>query len=82
MASSVPTPSSTSVAAHLSALVSAVVGVIALLHPGFQEPAVVQSLVTAAALVISGALEVVHLVSTNQTIRALAPSPVSESTKK
>lgn len=54
---------SASVASYLTSLVSAIIGVIVLIHPGYKEPAIVQGLIPAVSFVISGGAQVVNIIT-------------------
>lgn len=56
-------PDDGKLAAHITAVVAAVVGIIDLFHPGFHQPAVVEAAIPAVAGAVAFAIEAVHLVS-------------------
>jgi len=60
------------VSAHLTALFAAAFSVVALIHPGFKEPAVVQAIATSLPVVVAGAIEAYHLLTHRQLQAALA----------
>lgn len=60
------------VSAHLTATFASLFSVIALLHPGFKEPVVVQAIATSLPIVIAGAIEAYHLLTHRQLQAALA----------
>lgn len=60
------------VSAHITALLGAAFSVVALAHPGFTEPAVVQSIGVTLPIVIAGAVEAYHLLTHRQIQAALA----------
>ena len=60
------------VSAHLTALFAAAFSVVALIHPGFTEPVVVQSIATSLPVIVAGAIEAYHLLTHRQLQAALA----------
>lgn len=61
----VPLPSWTdaaSIASYLTSFLAGVVGVVALLHPGFVLPTAVQAVVPAVSALIAGGVQVVNLI--------------------
>ena len=61
----VPLPSWTdaaSIASYITSLLAGVVGVVALLHPGFVLPTAVQAVVPAVSALIAGGVQVVNLI--------------------
>ena len=60
------------VSAHLTATFASLFSVVALLHPGFKEPVVVQAIATSLPIVIAGAIEAYHLLTHRQLQAALA----------
>lgn len=67
------------VSAHITAILAGTFSVIALVHPGFKEPAVVQGIGVALPIVLSGAIEAYHLLTHRQIQAAIA---VAEATAK
>jgi hypothetical protein len=60
------------ISAHITALIAGAFSVIALVHPGFKEPAVVQGIGVALPIVLSGAIEAYHLLTHRQIQAAIA----------
>lgn len=60
------------VSAHISAFVAAVVSLIAIVHPGFTVPTVVQTVASSVSILVAGAIEVYHLLTHRQLQTALA----------
>lgn len=60
------------IAPHVTALISAVGGVIALVHPGFTVPPFVQGLVTSLAILVGAGVELIHLAQKNTLAANLA----------
>jgi hypothetical protein len=67
------------ISAHITALLAGAFSVVALVHPGFKEPAAVQGIGVALPIVLSGAIEAYHLLTHRQIQAALA---VAEATAK
>lgn len=59
------------VSAHITATLSGVLSVVALLHPGFHLPSVTQTVVTCTGIVVAGIVEVYHLLTHRQIQQAL-----------
>lgn len=51
-----------SVISYLTSISSLVVGVIALLHPGFVEPSAVQALIPSVGFLVAGVAQIVNVV--------------------
>lgn len=58
------------ISTHITALLSGVTGVIALVHPGFHLPAFVQGLTTTVCAVLSVAVEMRHMTFKHQASMA------------
>ena len=50
-----------SVAAYLTSIAAIVVAIVALAHPGFTEPAIVQSLIPSVATVVAGVAQAINI---------------------
>ena len=73
-----------SVSSYLTTIVGAVVGIIALLHPGFHESNLIQALIPSVSFIIAGGVQVFNLVTHRSVQKQIvkAHTPVSISTTK
>lgn len=72
MSTSKAPSASETISSHISAGVSVIVGVIALVHPGFSEPGWVGGAVGAVGVVMAALIEISHVVTKRNLLSELA----------